>query len=73
MLIWLFANWEMIAGALTAVAAVANNIKDRGTMKQMSEMFVEQEQPNSAILKYARDTAKDAAYKYLAGKFLNWK
>ena len=70
MLIWLFANWEIIAGALTAVAAVANNIKDRGTMKQMSDMFSEQEQPNAAILTYARNSAKDAAYKYLAGKFM---
>lgn len=70
MFIWLIANWETIAAALTAVAAVANNFKDRGAMKEMAEMFGEQEQSNTDILHYAQEKTKKKALSYLTKKLL---
>lgn len=70
MFIWLIANWETIAAALTAIAAVANNFKDRGAMNEMAEMFNDQEQSNTAILDYAKNAAKKAALSFLTKKLL---
>lgn len=67
---WILANWDIIVAVLAFAASTAKNFTDSKVKSEMSDMFNEQKQSNRDILNYAKETAKEKAFKYLTRKLL---